>query len=255
MPSSLRVDSLRALGEKTKSMKNITAAFSYLTFCRRFTNSHPPPAVLGTAACYFPVIGLLLGMMLVGINHALRNHLDPEILSIVLATALTIATGAIHIEGLQKTLDSRAGRSEGAANTDSSSAVGIVAILLVLLFKIKSIEILHDNLVFGLLLMPVFARWALVVFIYGSYRFSEGEAREIAQQLSFSGLLLTSIATLTLATYLLGPTALWIGVYLSVFALICRTIFQKRNGALTTNHLGAVVELSETLCLIALAWF
>jgi len=103
--------------------------------------------------------------------------------------------------------------------------------------------------------MPVFARWALVVFIYGSYRFSEGEAREIAQQISFSCLLLTSIATLTLATYLLGPTALWIGFYLSVFALICRTIFLKRNGALTTNHLGAVVELSETLCLIALAWF
>jgi adenosylcobinamide-GDP ribazoletransferase len=236
-------------------MKNVTAAFSYLTFWWRFTKSHPPPAVLGTAACYFPVIGLLLGMMLVGINQALQNHLDPEILSIVMAAALTIATGAIHIEGLQKTLDSRAGRSEGAANTDSSFAVGTVAILLVLLFKIKSIEVLHDNLVFGLLLMPVFARWALVVFIYGSYRFSEGEAREIAQQISFSCLLLTSIATLTLATYLLGPTALWIGFYLSVFALICRTIFQKRNGALTTNHLGAVVELSETLCLIALAWF
>ena len=140
-----------------------------------------------------------------------------------------------------------------AGSESSSSAVGIVAIVFVILFKIKSIEILEEKLTLALLLTPAMARWAMLVFIYGSHRHSEGTASIIAANVRFWHVVFATIATLVPATYFLGRTALWIGLSLSMLALLCRALFHKRTGALTRDNYGAVVEGSEALSLVLMA--
>ena len=234
-------------------MKSIVAAFKYLTILSRFTRHKPSPLLVGKAAALFPVAGLILGLALALLARALENYLDAEILSTTLVAFLILATGGLHLEGLQKTFDAAALRQSGATASPPSGAIGVAAILFVMLFKIKSMDILDEKLTLALLLTPMLARWAMLVFIYGSHRQSEGEASLIAENVRFWHVLFASFATLALATYVLGRTGLWIGLGLSIFALVCRALLQKRNGALTGDNFGAVVEASEALSLILLA--
>jgi adenosylcobinamide-GDP ribazoletransferase len=233
-------------------MKSIVAAVRFFTIFGRFTRPAASPSMIGKAAPLFPVIGLFLGLALALLARALENYIDAEILSTTLVAFLIVATGGLHLEGLQKTFDVPAPRQSGT-DTRSSSAIGTAAIVLVILFKIKSLDILEEKLAVTLLLAPVLARWAMLVFIYGSYRQSEGEANLIAQDVKFWHVLFTTAATLAPAIYLLGRSGLWIGLCLSIFSLVFRGLLQRRNSVLTAANLGAVVELNETLSLILLA--
>lgn len=234
-------------------MKKVVAAFKFLTILGRFARSQPSAVVVGKAAALFPVVGLVLGLSLALLARTLQNYLDAEILSMSLVAFLIFATGGLHLEGLQKTFDAAALRRSAAGNGPSTGAIGIVTIVFMILFKIKSIDILDEKLTLALLLTPVLARWAMLVFIYGSHRHSEAEAGIIAENVKLWHVVFATVATLAPATYLLGRTALWIGLSLSVLALFCRALFQKRNGALTRDNFGAVVEGSEALSLVLLA--
>jgi adenosylcobinamide-GDP ribazoletransferase len=234
-------------------MKSIVAAFKFLTILSRFTAHKPSAPLVGKAAALFPVAGLILGLALALLARALENHLDAEILSTTLVAFLILATGGLPLEGLQKTFDAAAPGRSAATAGPPSGATGAAAIIFVILFKIKSMDILGEKLTLALLLTPALARWAMLVFIYGSHRHSEGEASLIAQNVRFWHVLFASFATLAPATYLLGRTGLWIGLCLAVLALLCRALLQKRNGALTRDNFGAVVEASEALSLVLLA--
>src|SRR5918993_142262 len=184
-------------------MKSIVAAFKFLTILNRFIRLQPSAPMVGKAAALFPVVGLVLGLSLALLARALQNYVDAEILSTTLVAFLILATGGVHLEGLLKTFDVPGLRRSIEVSQSSSSAIGIVAILLVIIFKIKSIDILEEKLTLALLLTPVIARWAMLVFIYGSHRQSEGEASIIAANLKFWHIVFATIATLAPATYLL----------------------------------------------------
>ncbi len=234
-------------------MNSIVAALKFLTILNRFTRRKTSAPMVGKAATLFPVIGLILGLALALLARTLENYVDTEILSTSLVAFLILATGGLHLEGLQKTFDVAALRQTGTSAGSSSGAIGVAAIVLVILFKIKSLDILEEKLTLALLLTPVLARWAMLVFIYGSHRHSEGDASRIAENVKFWHILFATIATLAPATYLLGRTGLLIGLCLSTFSLVFRGLLQRRNGVLTAANFGAVVELSETLGLILLA--
>src|SRR5918993_2799032 len=231
-------------------MKSIVAAFKFLTILSRFARQKSSAPIVGKAATLFPVIGLILGLALALLARTLGNYVDAEILSTILVAFLILATGGLHLEGLQKTFGVAALRQSTTSAGSSSGAIGVAAIVIVLLFKIKSMDILEEKLTLALLLTPVLARWAMLVFIYGSHRHSEGDASRIAENVKFWHVLFASIATLAPVTYLLGRTGLLIGLCLSIFSLVFRGLLQRRNGVLTDANFGAVVELSEALSLI-----
>jgi hypothetical protein len=56
-----------------------------------------------------------------------------------------------------------------------------------------------------------------------------------------------------LATYLLGREALWIGLALSLLALLSRALLHRRHAILTQNNFGAVTDLGEALTLVLMA--
>jgi adenosylcobinamide-GDP ribazoletransferase len=234
-------------------MKSIVAALRFLTILSRFTRQTSNAPMVGKAATLFPVIGLILGLFLALLARGLENYVDTEILSTTLVAFLVLATGGLHLEGLQKTFDEPALRQTATSAGLSSGAIGVAAIVIVILFKIKSMDILEEKLTIALLLTPFLARWAMLVFIYGSHRQSEADASRIAENVKFWHVLIATIATLAPVTYLLGRTGLLIALCLSVFSLVFRGLLQKRNSVLTAANLGAVIELCETLSLILLA--
>ena len=233
-------------------MQSLSAAFKYLTIWGRVNTTEPTPEAIGAAAVYFPLVGLLLGLLLALLNYGLGLYLESQLLSIFLIAFLLIATGAVHCEGVKKTFDAFGPDPTGAANS-RENIVGFVAILLVVLFKIRSVDVLDDKIALSLLLTPALARWALVTFIYGYHDRCDEIARRIAENVRFWHLLVTTSATLGLAVYLLGRKGLWIGLSLSVLALLARSLLHRRHAVLTHDNFGAVIELSEMLTLTLLA--
>jgi adenosylcobinamide-GDP ribazoletransferase len=232
-------------------MRSLIAACAYLTIWGR-RNSQATPQAIGAGAVYFPLVGFLLGLLLALLNYGLGLYLDSEILTILLVVVLLVATGGVHLYGVNKTFAALYPNFSRTVNSQENF-LGFIAVLFVLLFKISSINVLGEKIALSLLLTPVFGRWALVIFIYGYQDHCEDYARRIAENVRFWHVLVTTVATLGVVVYLLGRKGLWIGLGLSVFALLVRSFLHRRHAVLTHSNFGAIIELSETLSLLLLA--
>jgi len=233
-------------------VQTLSAAFKYLTIWSFFAAVQPAVETIGKAAVYFPLVGLVMGLTLAVSNYLLAPYLHPEILSVVLVTLFIALTGGLHLDGLKRTFATLAAKTTGKADGEKG-ALGIAALLLVILFKIAAADSMDEKLAVSLLLTPVLARWALVIFLYGDHLRFEETPRPIAAQIKLWHLLAGTLATLALAVYFLGRKGLWIGLAVSLFALLARSLWYRRHGVLTHDHVGAVVELGEALSLVLLA--
>ena len=245
------VDSFGWTSEK-KAVQTLLTALKYLTVWGRFSSVQPSGQMIGTAAAFFPVVGLVLGLLLAVSNYLLVPYLHSEILSVVLITVLIIGTGGIHLQGLKQTFGT-GGPEKPAEYGQENESLGFVAIVLVIFFKVAAADSMDEKLASSLLLTPVLARWALVIFIYGYSDRCEQTARLIAENVRLWHLLIATLGTLTVAVYFLGRKGLWVSLLLSLFALLTRTLLHRRQGFLAHANFGAIVELEEVLCLILLA--
>lgn len=201
---------------------------------------------------YFPAVGLVLGLILALLNYSLAPYLPPEILSIVLITVLILSTGGIHLEDLRDTFDVIAAKTASIEGRRNGS-LGFIAIVLILLFKSAATDSMDERLTVSLLLAPVLARWAVMIFSYGYHDRCEDVARVIVEQVRFWHLLVATTATLALSVYCLSRKGLWIALSLSLFALLARSLLYRLHANLTQYNFGAMIELGETLSLILLA--
>ena len=212
-------------------MQSLVTAFKYLTILGRWRAPAYDPASFANAPLWFPLVGLAIGVVLAAINYLLALHVDSEILSVLVIALLIVATGAMPLAGTKNTFDSM--QWPIAATHDHGGEIfGFAAILIV---------------------TPALARWALVVLLYGYHDRCEATMRPIAENTKLWHLGVTTLFTLALATYLLGRAALWIGLALSLLALLSRALLHRRHAVLTQNNFGAVTDLGEALTLVLMA--
>jgi cobalamin synthase len=226
-------------------MQNALAAFKFLVLGERFSDIQLNPERVGSGTPYFPLVGLAIGVSLAMLNRVLEPYLESEILAVVLVTFLVFMTRAAHLSGTQKTFD---GATYSTRVADRSIGIyGLLAILLIILFKIRSIEVIGEMRGLSLVLTPIFARWSLVIFLYRSTSATDDSARRVAENVRAWHLMVATAMTLSMAIFLVGSTALWIGLCVSLFALLSRAYLHWRSVDLFCHHFDALVELSETL--------
>lgn len=233
-----------------KAVQTLVTALKYLTIWGRIAAVQPTGEKIGSAAAYFPIVGLVLGLLLAVSNYVLVPYLPPEILNVVLITILIVGTGGIHLDGVKHTFTAVPLR---ASNIQTNETFGFVVIVLVIFFKIAAANSMDEKLTLSLLLTPVLARWALVIFIYGYHERCEETLRLIAENVRLWHLIVATLGTLTLVVYFLGRKGLWVGLLLSLFALSTRSLLHRRNAVLTHANFSATVELGEVIILILLA--
>jgi adenosylcobinamide-GDP ribazoletransferase len=236
-----------------KAMKSIVSALEFLTIARRYRKTEMSAVEIGSGVFYFSLVGLVLGLILAGVNEVLEPYLESEILGTVHVTILILMTGAVHLEQTQKTFNrlfigARSERADGS----SSGIYGLLALLLIVLFKIRAIEVIGETRSLSLLLTPALARWAPVLFLYGSSGADVGSTC-IATQVRSWQVVVTTALTLTVASYFVGLAGLWLALSLSLFALLARVYVHRRSGGPCPDDLGPLIELSESLCFVLFA--
>ena len=199
---------------------------------------------------YFPAIGLLLGLILALTNFLLAPYVAPEILSMIVISALAIMTGANHLAELKNVFCNSETMAE---KSDRAATLGLIAIVLLLLFKDTAIDSIDEKLPFTLLLAPALARWATLIFVYGYQHGCDELLGLVADRLKFWHLVVATVGTLSVLAYGFGRRGLWAALVLSLFVLSARTLLYRFRGRLKFHDLGAMIEVGETLSLILLA--
>jgi len=210
---------------------------------------------VGRSTIYFPLVGLIIGLVLVLLYIVFRAALPTPVSCILLIGALAVITGAHHIDGLMDTCDAfavsktRTQRLEIMKDT-RVGAFGITGAILLLLSKYICLSAAIS--VYALLTFPLLSRWAItgLVLIFPSARDS-GSFYALKSSAGWDGFIgatvITMAAAIALNGLLIGPL-----IMLGLFGLLycLGVLFSRFFGGLTGDCCGALIESGEVITLI-----
>jgi len=218
---------------------------------------------------YYPVVGFLIGLILVGLYWLLAFFLPSAIISVLLIIALVMITGALHLDGFVDTCDGIGGHKTPEArwqvmHDSRAGGFGVIGACCLLLVKYISLNYILENvpqllLMVTLVLMTVISRWAMVyaIFAYPSARPS-GLGKERKQATDWPRFIMATLITLAGAIglawlanityfYVVGP-AIIVGIWVVVIAMAA--YFKRKFSGLTGDIYGAINEVTEVCVLI-----
>jgi adenosylcobinamide-GDP ribazoletransferase len=240
----------------TAILRPLVAAFAFLT---RWPVSSGPilDADLGRSVAFFPVVGLVLGLVLSGLSSLLVGVLSPTVLAVAMVALLAGMTGGLHIDGLADTFDALGGgrgdrqRMLDLMRDSRIGAHGAAALILLLLIKVFALAgLLERHDLVAILAFPAVARWAVTPsIVLHPYAREEGLGRAFSgaargREVAVASVLVVGLVA-ALGTRLLLP-ALGALCAASLFALWLR----RRLGGLTGDVYGATIELAEATTLV-----
>jgi len=213
---------------------------------------------VGRSAIFFPVVGLILGSILVLVNFALELFASAGLLSVILVTLLTFMTRGFHLDGVGDTFDGLGAggdRDRVLSIMDDShiGAFGLIAIVLVLFLKIHALESMHLDRWRTLLVAPILGRWTMVLLAYRSKAAKAGLGSNLIDHLKTTHFLLATLLTLLLVAAILHGNGIDMMAWVARLTIASKNYFHRRLGGVTGDIFGAVGELSETLVMVLLA--
>lgn len=230
-------------------MKGFFTACHFLT--RLSFNIDASKSEFNASVPYFPLVGLLLGALLLVIAQGTSYVLQPLSTAVVIIVAEIILTGGLHLDGLIDSCDalfSGRGREEKLAIMKDChiGAMGVLGLAVLLLLKLVFLlELPAEDYLQILLVMPMVGRWAMIFTMYRyPYARKEGLGALFRPQ-GKRGLLWSSLYC-TVVFCLTVPYVLYITLPLTV--LITYGLCERVNTLLqghTGDTYGLVCETTE----------
>ena len=224
-------------------------------------NEHAPDAeTIGRSLLYYPLVGLLIGLLLALLGWS-GSGIPANIHAGITLFVWVALTGALHLDGLADSADAWVGglgdRQKTLAIMKDSycGPIGVVALILVLLVKFVALEhIIRSESWFVLTLAPVLGRTTLVLlFITTPYVRPKGLGSPLAEHLPRGAGLTLVLLTFAIVISLFGVTVFWLILILTCLFITLRAIMLRRIDGTTGDTAGAMVEISETVLLLAVA--
>ena len=214
----------------------------------------------GRSLLFYPLVGLLIGAVLVAINEAAAGASETVRAALLLA-AWVIVTGGLHLDGLADSADAWVGGHGDRKRTlaimkDSRSGPAAVTVLVVVL--ILKFAALQTLVVAGawpaLLLAPLLGRGVVpLLFITTPYVRPGGLGSAMAAHLPRYASMGVVLATTLAVSILAGkPGVLALAAAAAMFLLLRALMIRRINGT-TGDTVGAMVELTETAVLVVIA--
>jgi len=241
------------------------AALKFLTILPITSKRADTLEEIGGSIVYYPVVGLIIGLMLAALNWLFRFLFPPAVVNGLLIVSLVIISGALHLDGFLDTCDGIAGHKPVEArwqvmHDSRTGAFGVVGAVLLLLLQYVSLNSIPGGLMtVSLILMPVISRWTMVYAIFSyPYARPQGLGKGIKDFATWQRFTTATVITLILALavawlggmryfYLAGPA-----IILAVWVIITLMagFFKKMFAGLTGDTYGAVNEIAEVSVLL-----
>lgn len=217
---------------------------------------------IGSSLACFPLVGLGIGAVLVGLNYGLGFVLPRDVVNALLIVALVIVTGAHHLDGFIDTCDGVfAGQSPAerlAIMRDSrTGAFGVIGAVLLLLVKYAALSSTVGLLRMPtLIVMPTLSRWAMVgtVFLF-PYARTSGLGLAFKKRARWYWLVIATVIALAVSIGLLKLLGLFLVMSLVLVIISLAAYFRSRLEGLTGDTYGAINEIAEVMVLVLIILF
>ncbi|MBK5536161.1 adenosylcobinamide-GDP ribazoletransferase [Pseudomonas sp. TH08] len=219
----------------------------------------PEPEQLGRSLLFYPLVGLLFGAILWGLNLFLAGA--PLLLhAALLLTVWVLLSGALHLDGLADSADAWLGgfgdreRTLTIMKDPRSGPIAVVTLVLVLLLKFAALlALIEQQQGAALIIVPLLGRAALLgLFLTTPYVRAGGLGQALADHLprrvGWWVLAISAVACVVIAGFS-AVVALVIAV--GVFVWL-RRVMVRRLGGTTGDTAGALLELLEMAVLVGL---
>ncbi len=214
---------------------------------------------LGKAMSFFPLAGLTLGALLVGLNYLLSPILPTEVVDLLLIAFLSVISGVLHLDGLADVCDglaARGGRERFLAimKDSSTGAAGAVGLILTLLLKYEALSHIPLDAKRGALLcFPMMARFAQVQMTVAARRArTDGLGNAFIGGAGWPQMLIATATTIVFSLLFMGIKGLWMFIAAYVFTWVLKAWFHKKAGGITGDIIGFASELNEVLFLLVI---
>ncbi|MBC3209188.1 adenosylcobinamide-GDP ribazoletransferase [Pseudomonas sp. SWRI111] len=220
----------------------------------------PEPEQLGRSLLFYPLVGLLFGLILWALNLLLAGA--PLLLhAALLLTVWVLLSGALHLDGLADSADAWLGgfgdreRTLTIMKDPRSGPIAVVTLVLVLLLKFAALlALIEQGQGMALIIVPVLGRAALLgLFLTTPYVRAGGLGQALADHLPRRAgwwvLGLSALGCLLIAG--IGAVVALL-ISLGVFVWL-RRVMLRRLGGTTGDTAGALLELLEMMVLVGLA--
>jgi len=233
------------------------AALRFLTIIPLPGRREISPEEVGRSIVYFPLVGVIIGLILVGLGWLLGLFLPSALVDVLLVVSLVAISGALHLDGFVDTCDGMVGHKTveerwRVMHDSRAGAFGIIGVCCLLLVKYVSLNAVPDSwLMQTLVLMPVVGRWAMVyaVFAY-PYAKPSGLGKAFKQGASWTRFTIATIITLAVAVILAQLAGFIIMLAIWVIVVAMAAYLKAKFGGLTGDTYGAINEVAEVCVLI-----
>lgn len=222
----------------------------------------PAPEQLGRSLLFYPLVGLLFGVILWALNIALGGA--PLLLhAALLLTVWVLLSGALHLDGLADSADAWLGgfgdreRTLTIMKDPRSGPIAVVTLVLVLLLKFAALlALIEQQQGMALIIVPLIGRAALLaLFLTTPYVRAGGLGQALADHLPRKTgwqVLAVSAAACAVIAGFNAVVALLLAVVVFIWL---RHLMVRRLGGTTGDTAGALLELLEMSVLVGLASF
>jgi adenosylcobinamide-GDP ribazoletransferase len=215
---------------------------------------------IADAQAWFPLVGLVIGALLVGVDWLARRALPGPSADVLVVVALVAITGALHLDGLADAADGLLGgrdRDERLRimHDVHAGTYAIVAIVCVLAMKWAGIAALPSRARYeALLLAPCLARFAMLLASAAvPYARPEGAGAAFHARAWPIATIAGAATALAASVALLGAGGVAVVTFAAACGLAAAAVARRFAGGMTGDLFGATIEVSEALLLLAIA--
>jgi len=238
------------LNTLTICFRDLLGAFAFLAILPVRTVLTNSP---GRIFAYFPLVGLVIGA-LVSLAASI-TFLPRDVTAFVALATWVILTGGLHLDGFGDSCDGLLATTTPERRLEimkdpRAGSYAVVGLALLLLGKWVALREVTPLL---LILPPVMGRWVMVLaaYIY-PYARTSGTGAYFREGLGRTQVVIATMFAVVIALPFGWPPALIVLVAPPVVLVAGRWAASRLGGGLTGDVYGAICELTELICLIAL---
>lgn len=209
---------------------------------------------------FAPVIGLIIGLTASGV-YILFGLTDKRAVALFFALiSEVVLTGGLHLDGLADTFDGLFSYRDRdrilAIMKDSRLGTnGAIALIVVIILKYVLLVALSDAVIISCIIaMPVLSRmtiaWSAGLMPYARKN-ETGMAGGLIAHTGTIEIIISTVIALSIAAFFLKLAAIPLALGVIAFTLLANLYSLKRIGGITGDVIGAVIELSEIIFLLA----
>jgi len=214
----------------------------------------------GKAVGFFPLVGVIIGGILVLIQFLLSMVFPETVIAAALIVSWLAITGALHLDGLLDSFDGLLGGRDKVSRLEIMKderigAFGLAAGISLILIKFSVLSSLIGTSIslVGLMLAPTLGRWSLTLaIVFFPYARENGLGKAVKDRSTWRQIFLATGTSILVASFFYQWMGLVIMLAVALVVWLCARFAIKRISGLTGDIYGAICEITELVVLLML---